>query len=71
MQISAAFVVKNLLDSKTRTTSSTRFPHKVMHARESASIWRENVVAVVILSRIFRQRLHSIAQKEVAGAQRF
>ena len=53
VQISAAFVVKNLLDSKTRTTSSTRFPHKVMHARESASIWRENVVAVVILLRFW------------------
>ena len=36
----------------TRTTTSTRFSQlQVVHAREPASFWRENVVAVVILQR--------------------
>ena len=36
----------------TRTTTSTRFSQlQVVHAREPASFWRENVIAVVILQR--------------------
>ena len=41
------------LDSKTSTTTSTRFSlYYVVLAREPASFWRENVVAVVILLRV-------------------
>ena len=43
------------LDSKTRTTTRTRFyQYQVVRAREPASFWRENVIAVVILLRKFR-----------------
>ena len=41
------------LDCKTSTTTSTRFSqYLVVLAREPASFWRENVVAVVILRRV-------------------
>ena len=40
-------------DSETSTTTSTRFSqYLVMLAREPASFWRENVVAIVILLRV-------------------
>ena len=43
------------LDSKTRTSTRTRFyQYQVVRAREPASFWRENVIAVVILLRKFR-----------------
>ena len=42
-----------LIDSKTSTTTSTRFSqYYVVRARKPASFWRENVVAVVILLRV-------------------
>ena len=42
-----------LIDSKTSTTTSTRFPRYLAgHAREPASFWRENVVAVFTLPRV-------------------
>ena len=45
------------LDSKTRTTTKTRFSqYQVVRARESASFWRENVIAVVILLQVWFQR---------------
>ena len=41
------------LDSRTRTTTSTRFSqYWVLLTREPASFWRENAVAVVILLRV-------------------
>ena len=44
---------KRALDSKTRTTTSTRFSqYLVVLLREPASFWRENVIAVVILLRV-------------------
>ena len=63
--ISAAIVVRNLF----KILRGRRL--RVRDILNTKQFWRENVVAVVILLRIFRQRLHSIAQKEVAGAQRF
>ena len=41
------------LDSETKTTMTTRFSqYQVVLTLESASFWRENVVAVVILLRV-------------------
>ena len=41
------------LDSKTRTTTSTKFSqYQVVRTGEQAPFWRENVIAVVILLRV-------------------
>ena len=41
------------LVSKTSTTTSMRFPqYLVVHVRETASFWRENVITVIILLRV-------------------
>ena len=46
------------LDSKTRTTTSTRFSlYWVLRTREPASFWRENMIAVVILLQVFTKML--------------
>ena len=38
--------IKRSLDSKTKTTTKTRFSqYQVVRARESASFWRENLIA--------------------------
>ena len=38
----------------TSTTARTRFPQcKIVSAREPATFWRKNVIAVVILLRVF------------------
>ena len=38
----------------TSTTARTRFPqYKIVSAREPATFWRKNVIAVVILLRVF------------------
>ena len=48
---------KRPIDSKTRTTTKTRFSqYQVVRARESATFWRENVIAVVILLQVWFQR---------------
>ena len=48
-----SLIVRDLLDSKTRTTTRTRlFNTKVVHARQLASFRRENAIAVVILLRV-------------------
>ena len=41
------------LDSRTRTTTSTRFSHRTVSARKPASFWREKRDTVVILVRGF------------------
>ena len=52
---------KRALDSKTRTTTCSRFSQ---YASESASFWRENVVAVVILLRVLA-RMSSWQKQDV------
>ena len=45
-----SFQILRTFDSETRKTSSTRFSqYQVVRAREPASFWRENAIAVVIL----------------------
>ena len=46
------------LDSRTRTTTSTRFPHRAtLSARKPAIFWREKRGTVVILLRGFARML--------------
>ena len=50
---SSRFKHQRPLDSKTSTTTNTRFSQNtVLLTREPASFWRENVVAVVTLRRV-------------------
>ena len=50
-------------DCKTRTTTSTRFSqYWVVHAREPASFWSENVIAIVILRRVLARIYVAVAE---------
>ena len=69
--IFAAFVIRNLQILRRGRLRVRHFLNTKYCTRVSQRhFWWENVIAVVILLRIFRQSLDSIAQKEVAGAQR-
>ena len=57
-------VVQRRLDCKARTTTRTIFHQfEVVRAREPASFWRENAVAVVILLRVLTRMLLSVGKK--------
>ena len=49
--------VQRALDSRTRTTTSTRFSRATMSARKPASFWREKRDIVVILAQGFAKML--------------
>ena len=57
------------LDSRTRTTTSTKFSHSTtVSARKPASFWREKRVTVVILVRDFA-KMSSCQNKSTTGKQ--